>query len=80
MPTLRHGNVTPSLKHHHREGAPWEGISNDQLSNDVETDLLVRDSLNHSDGNNIEERDHESKDEPWASKAKQIKTQMGTGR
>ena len=70
MLTLSHGNVTPSLKHHHREGAPWEGISDDQLSYDVETDLLIRDSLDHSDGNNIEERDHESEDEPLASRAK----------
>jgi len=78
--TLSHSNITPSLEHHHREGASWEGISDDQLSNDVETNLLIRDSLDHADRNNIEERDHESENEPLASRENQIRTQMGSDR
>lgn len=68
MLTLSHGNVTPSLEHHHRDGASWKAVPNDQLSNDVEADLLIRDSLNHSDRNNIEEGYHECEDEPLTSK------------
>jgi len=66
--TLSHGNVTPSLEHHHRDRASRKAVSNDQLSNDVETDLLIRDSLNHSNRNNIEEGDHECEDEPLTSR------------
>lgn len=41
--TLGHGDVTPSLEHHHGDRATRKGVTDDELSDDVETDLLTVD-------------------------------------
>lgn len=60
---LGHCDVSPSLEHHHGDGAAREGITDDELSDDVETDLLVSNGLDHADRDNIDERDNQGKDE-----------------
>jgi hypothetical protein len=61
--TLSHGNVSPGLEHHHGDRATRKCVSDDKLSDDIETDLLVGNSLDHSDGDNVDERDHEGDDQ-----------------
>jgi len=63
--SLSHSNVSPGLEHHHRDRTTRESVPDDELGDDVQPDLLVRDSLNHADGDHIEERDDECEDEPW---------------
>lgn len=53
---LHHGDITPCLEHHHRNRTARKGISDDQLRDDVEPNLLVRDGLNHTDGDRIKHR------------------------
>ena len=55
MKGLGHGNVSPCLKHHHCNGLSGEHVTDDELSDNVETDLLIGDSLDHTDGDDIEE-------------------------
>jgi len=62
--SLSHGNVSPGLEHHHRHWATRESVPDDKLGDDVQADLLVGDSLDHADGDHIEERDNEGEDEP----------------
>lgn len=52
---LKHGDVTPGLEQHHCDGTAGEGIADDELGNNVQTDLLIGDSLNHTNGNNVDE-------------------------
>lgn len=52
---LSHGDVSPSLEHHHSNGLAGEQVTNDKLSDDVQADLLVSDSLDDTDGNGVEE-------------------------
>lgn len=52
---LCHRNVAPSLEHHHRDRASRQHVPDDEFGNDVETDLLIRDSLDHADGDDIDE-------------------------
>ena len=52
---LGHGDVSPSLEHHHGDGAAGESITNDKLSDDVEANLLVGNSLDHADRDDIDE-------------------------
>ena len=61
---LSHSDVTPRLEHHHGDRAAGEAITNDELGDNVQTNLLVGDGLDHADGNDIEEGDDESEDEP----------------
>ena len=51
---LSHGDVTPGLEHHHSDGLAGEQVTDDQLSDDVQTDLLVSDSLDHTDRNRVD--------------------------
>ena len=53
--SLSHGDITPSLEHHHRDGSSGETITNDELGNDVESNLLIRNSLNHANRNEVHE-------------------------
>lgn len=53
--TLIHSDVSPSLEQHHSNRAPRKAITDDKFSNDIQADLLIRDGLNHSDRNDIEE-------------------------
>jgi hypothetical protein len=52
---LGHGNVAPGLEHHHGDGVARESVSDDEFGDDVETDLLVSDSLDHANGNDVHE-------------------------
>jgi hypothetical protein len=52
---LSHGDVTPSLEQHHGDGLAGKHEADDELGDDVEADLLVGNSLDHSDGNDVEE-------------------------
>ena len=52
---LSHGDVTPGLEHHHSDGLAGEQVTDDQLSDDVQTDLLVSDGLNDTNGDGVEE-------------------------
>ena len=60
---LGHCDITPRLEHHHGNRLSGERVTNDKFRNDVETDLLIGDGLDHADGNNVEEGDDESEDE-----------------
>ena len=62
--SLGHGDITPGFEHHHGNWASRKTITDNQLSNNIETNLLIGDSLNHSDGNDVEESDDKCKDEP----------------
>ena len=52
---LSHGDVTPGLEHHHSDGLAGEQVTDDQLSDDVQTDLLVSDGLNDTNGDGVKE-------------------------
>ena len=54
---LRHRDVAPSLEHHHGDWATRESVADDQLSNNVETDLLVGNSLDDTNGDDVHEGD-----------------------
>ena len=60
---LRHGDVAPGLEHHHGDGAAGERVADDELRDDVQADLLVRDRLDDADGDDVEERDEQREDE-----------------
>ena len=62
--SLSHSDITPGFEHHHRDRSSGKTISNDQFGDDIETDLLVGNGLDHSDRNNIKEGDNEGKHEP----------------
>jgi len=50
---LSHGDIAPGLEQHHSDGSAGESVPDDQLRNDVETNLLIGDSLNHADGDHV---------------------------
>ena len=53
---LHHGNIAPCLEQHHRNRAAGKGVADDQLRDDVESDLLVRNGLDHTNRDGIHER------------------------
>ena len=53
---LGRGNMTPCFEYHHRNWAAREGISDDQLRNDVQPNLLGRNGLNHANRDGTNER------------------------
>ncbi len=53
---LRHGNITPCLEQHHRNRTTRKRVSNDELRDDVEPNLLVRNGLDHANRDGIHER------------------------
>ena len=53
--SLCHSNVAPGLEHHHSDGLAGEQVTDDQLGDDVQTDLLVSDGLNDTNGDGVEE-------------------------
>ena len=53
--TLGHGDVSIRLKQHHGDGAARLHITDDELGNDVETELNVGDGLDHTDRNHEEQ-------------------------
>ena len=55
LQSLGHGDVTPGLEHHHCDGAAGQRVTDDELSNDVETDLLVGYGLDHANGDDVDE-------------------------
>lgn len=52
---LRHCNVPPRFEHHHRDGTTGQHVPDDQLCDNVETNLLVCDGLDHANWNDIDE-------------------------
>ncbi len=52
---LEHGDVSPRLEQHHRDGSAREHVPDDELGDDVEPNLLVRDSLDHAYGDHVGE-------------------------
>ena len=59
---LEHRDVSPRLEHHHGHRTPWERVSDDELGDDVKADLLVSDSLDDTDGDDIDECDDKGQD------------------
>lgn len=55
---LNHCDVTPSLEHHHCDRLSGQCITDNQLGNDIEADLLIRDGLNHANGDGVNETDN----------------------
>lgn len=60
---LRHRDVTVCLEDHHRNGFAGNSETDDQLGDDVETDLLVGDGLDHTDGEGQDNGDGQGKEE-----------------
>lgn len=63
LESLEHRDVAPGLEHHHCNRTSRERVADDELSDDIETDLLVGDSLDHTDGDNENEGDYKRQDE-----------------
>ena len=57
---VSHGHVTERLEHHHGNGATREHVTEDHLSDDVQTGLLVGDSLDDTDGDGENNTDEDS--------------------
>lgn len=55
--SLSHSNVAPRLEHHHRDGASRQSVSNNQFCDHIETYLLIRNSLDHANGDDVDECD-----------------------
>lgn len=62
--TLIHSDVAPCFEHHHCHWTAGKPISNNQLGDNVQPNLLIGDRLNHSNGDDVEERNDEGEDEP----------------
>ncbi len=54
--SLRHCDVAPCLEHHHRDRSAGKHVPNNELGDNVQADLLVRNRLDHADRNDIDER------------------------
>ena len=59
---LRHGDVSVRLEDHHGNGLAGNSETDDQFRDDVETDLLVRDGLDHADGQGQNDGDGQGKE------------------
>ena len=46
--------IDTNLEHHHGHGTTRKSVPNYELCNDVESDLLVCDGLDHSDRDNVD--------------------------
>ena len=55
LQSLRHRDVTPGLEHHHGNGTTRKRVTDDELGNDVQADLLVGDSLDNANGDGVHE-------------------------
>ena len=51
---LCHCDISPCLEHHHCDRASGEGVADDEFGDDVKADLLVRNCLDHADGDDVE--------------------------
>lgn len=60
---LEHRDVSPSLEHHHSKGTARYSVANNQFRDNIETDLLVGDSLDHTNGDDVEVCDQKSQHE-----------------
>lgn len=60
---LVHRDVSPSLEQHHGERTAGYGVADNQFGDDIETDLLVGDRLDHTNGNDITEGDQKGQHE-----------------
>ena len=52
--SLVHGNEGERLEDHHSDGATRKNAANNQFSEDLETNLLVSNSLHHTHGHDEE--------------------------
>lgn len=52
---LKHSDITPGFEHHHCEWSARERIADNEFRDDIQTDLLVRDSRNDTDWNCVDE-------------------------
>lgn len=52
--SLVHGNEGERLEDHHSDGATRKNVTNNQFGEDLETDLLVSNSLHHTHGHDEE--------------------------
>ena len=53
---LGHRYISPRLEHHHGYWASRKRIANDELSDNIQTYLLIRYGLDHTDREDVEER------------------------
>ena len=60
---LNHRNVSPGLEHHHSERTTGDSVAHDQFGENIDADLLVGESLDHANWNDIEECDQKSQHE-----------------
>lgn len=49
-----HGDVAPGLKHHHCDRTTRKEVADDEFSDDVQSNLLICDSLDHSYWDNVD--------------------------
>jgi hypothetical protein len=56
-------DISPRLKHHHRNGFTREHVTNDELGDNVQRYLLVRDCLDDTDWNRVHKSDNQRKDQ-----------------
>lgn len=52
---LVHGVVTPGLEHHHGDGPAGKGVPDDEFSDNVQSNLLVCNSLDHTTRDGVQE-------------------------
>ena len=60
--TVVHGHVTEGLEKHHGDGAAGKHVTEDHLSDDVETGLLVGNGLDDTDGDDEEDGEKDGED------------------
>jgi len=60
---LGHGDVTVTLEHHHGQWATWKHVSDNELGDDVKTNLPVGDGLDHTDRDEEDNWDQHADDE-----------------
>ena len=63
--SLRHCDVSPSFEHHHSNWFARKSVADDEFGNDIETNLLVRHSLNNSYRKDVEESNALSRASAW---------------
>jgi hypothetical protein len=65
--TLVHSHVTIGLEHHHCQWTAWGHVTDNELSNYVQTNGDVGHGLNHADGDHPEQGNYEA-DNQWPPK------------
>lgn len=55
--------TNPGFEKHHSDWTTGQRVADDELGDDVQSNLLVGNSLDHPDGNDVEECYHQCEDE-----------------